>query len=49
MITLILYYNDPAAGSPTAALLRLLNPLINLVRANSTLSRNQASPKNSPN
>lgn len=34
--TTILDSNDPAAGSPTAALLRLLNPLIHLVRANST-------------
>ena len=36
MISLLLKCNDPAAGSPTAALLRLLNPLIHLVRANST-------------
>lgn len=49
MITHTIYINDPAAGSPTAALLRLLNPLINLVRANSTPRRIPASPKNSPN
>lgn len=45
----MIYINDPAAGSPTAALLRLLNPLVHLVRASSTLSLDQVSPKYSPN